>query len=89
MDFQTKCMIVSDCWSQTLEDEQWQWVHKQMNLGMPLAYAAVEDSVTLHDQGKQYVEQAYTLIAMALGLDEDGEYTSFDQMCELNIAMEE
>lgn len=89
MDFQTKCQIVADCWEDTMEIDQWQWVHKQMNLGMPLAYAAVENAVSLNEAGKDYIEQAYDTIVLALGLSLDVDYSDFQEMCNINIAMEE
>lgn len=85
MDTKTKAKIVSEAWLSTRGIEQWESVHRYLDIGFPLAFAAENGMATLTKKGTAIIDEAYGVIVKSLGLDLDTEYESFDQMLDDNI----
>ncbi len=87
MDFNDKASIVAECWMTTREIEQWQDLHKYLDLGFPLAYAQANKFAELENSGKALVDEAYSLIITSLGVPEDADYEDFEAILDANIAL--
>jgi hypothetical protein len=81
--FETKCAILSDLWLNYKDNEELADFVEYNDLGLPLAYLIHTNLVTVTDEGMPYVDETFNLLCTALGLDSDEEYTSLNELMEL------
>jgi len=81
--FETKCAILSDLWLNYKDNEELEDFVEYNDLGLPLAYLIHTNLVTVTDDGMAYVDETFNLLCTALGLDSDEEYTSLNELMEL------
>ena len=92
MDTKTKAEIVAQAWDATRDRsngmkpfEQWESVHRYLDIGFPLAFAVTSGMVTLTKRGTDIIDESYGIIAKALSLDLNKDYESFEDMLDENI----
>ena len=84
--FSNKCRILGDLWIFFKEDEDFSEFIQYNDLGLPLAYFLAEGMVTVTDEKiNDFVNETWDLFAQGLGLDENHEYTSLE---EIELALE-
>jgi len=49
-------------------------------MGLPLAHAVHNGLVTLHEVGEQYIDETWEKLCLMLGVEEDNEYKSSDDI---------
>jgi hypothetical protein len=81
--FETKCAILSDLWLNYKDNDELEDFVEYNDLGLPLAYLIHTNLVTVTDEGMPYVDETFNLLCTALGLDSDEEYTSLNELMEL------
>ena len=81
--FETKCAILSDLWLNYKDNDELEDFVEYNDLGLPLAYLIHTNLVTVTDAGMPYVDETFNLLCTALGLDSDEEYTSLNELMEL------
>ena len=87
--FETKCAILSDLWLNYKDNDELEDFVEYNDLGLPLAYLIHTNLVTVTDEGMPYVDETFNLLCTALGLDSDEEYTSLNELMELQDEDEE
>jgi len=81
--FETKCAILSDLWLNYKDNDELADFIEYNDLGLPLAYLIHTDLVAVTETGMPYVDETFNLLCTALGLDSDEEYTSLNELMEL------
>jgi hypothetical protein len=81
--FETKCAILSDLWLNYKDEAELRDFVEYNDLGLPLAYLIHTNLVTVTEEGMPYVDETFNLLCTALGLDSDEEYTSLNELMEL------
>jgi len=81
--FETKCAILSDLWLNYKDNVELEDFVEYNDLGLPLAYLIHTNLVTVTEEGMPYVDETFNLLCTALGLDSDEEYTSLNELMEL------
>jgi hypothetical protein len=81
--FETKCAILSDLWLNYKDNDELEDFVEYNDLGLPLAYLIHTNLVTVTEEGMPYVDETFNLLCTALGLDSDEEYTSLNELMEL------
>jgi hypothetical protein len=81
--FETKCAILSDLWLNYKDSDELEDFVEYNDLGLPLAYLIHTNLVTVTEEGMPYVDETFNLLCTALGLDSDEEYTSLNELMEL------
>ena len=79
--FSNKCKILGDLWIFFKEDEDFAEFIQYNDLGLPLAYFISEGMVTVTDEKvNDFVNETWDLFIQGLGLDENTEYTSLEEI---------
>jgi hypothetical protein len=81
--FETKCAILSDLWLNYKDNDELEDFVEYNDLGLPLAYLIHTNLVAVTEEGMPYVDETFNLLCTALGLDSDEEYTSLNELMEL------
>jgi hypothetical protein len=81
-DFETKCEILSDLWINYRDEQQLEDFIEYNDIGLQLAYCVHAGLSIITEQGSPYVGETFALLCSALGLDEDEEYRSLNDMLE-------
>jgi hypothetical protein len=87
--FETKCEILSDLWINYKDNEELEDFVEYNDLGLPLAYLIHTELVTVNETGMPYVDETFNLLCKALDLDLDGDYTSLNELMEIDDEDEE
>jgi hypothetical protein len=82
MEFETKCLILSDLWINYKNDEALEDFVEYNDLGLPLAYFINTDLVKPNEEAFPYIDETYDLLVEALGLDENEEFSSLAEMLD-------
>lgn len=82
MEFETKCLILSDLWINYKEDEALEDFVTYNDLGLPLAYFINTDLVKPNEEAFPYIDETYDLLVEALGLDKNDEFSSLAEMLD-------
>ena len=80
MDFSKKCEVLADLWMNYRQDENMADFVEYNDLGLPLAYMTHTKLVTATEEGQKYIEETYDLFCAAIGLDNEKEYNSLNEM---------
>ena len=78
--FSRKCEILADLWLNQRGDEQLEDFIEYNDIGLPLAYAFAEDLAKPTGLAEKYIEETYALFCEALGLPDDVEWQSLEDM---------
>jgi hypothetical protein len=87
--FETKCEILSDLWINYKDNEELEDFVEYNDLGLPLAYLIHTELVTVNETGMPYVDETFNLLCKALDLDLDGDYTSLNELMDVDDEDEE
>lgn len=79
-DFKTICSILSELWSNYKQDKDLKDFIEYNDLGLPLAFLIDADMVEPSDLAKGYVVETWQIFLSALGLEDDIEWKSLDQI---------
>ena len=82
MEFETKCLILSDLWINYKNDEALEDFVEYNDLGLPLAYFINTELVKPNEEAFPYIDETYDLLVESLGLDENEEFSSLAEMLE-------
>lgn len=79
--FSNRCRILGDLWIFFKNDEDFADFVQYNDLGLPLAYFVAEGMVTIaDDKAQEYINETWDLFAESLGLDNEKEYTSLEEV---------
>lgn len=81
-----KLEILADLWMNYRSDEEFTDFIEYNDLGLPLAYAAINNITSLNPTGEAMVEESFNLLLAALGVEdlEEG-YSSLDDLLGFGI----
>ena len=82
-DFDTKCDILSELWSNYKKDKQFAQFFEYNDLGLPLAFAISNKIVESTAVSESYINETFDLFCGALSLDSDEDWISLDEMFDL------
>jgi hypothetical protein len=82
MEFETKCLILSDLWINYKNDEALEDFVEYNDLGLPLAYFINTELVKPNEEAFPYIDETYDLLVESLGLDENEEFSSLAEMLD-------
>jgi hypothetical protein len=78
--FETMCSILSELWSNYRQDKELQDFVTYNDLGLPLAFLIDANLVDASEQAKEYILETWTIFLVALGLENDIEWKSLEQI---------
>lgn len=78
--FEVKCEILSDLWIAYRTDTQFKDFIEYNDIGLPLAFAASEDMISLNERGKLFIKEAFDLLLASLDIKEDTGFDSLDDL---------
>lgn len=78
--FETVCSILAELWSNYRQDKELNDFIEYNDLGLPLAFLIDANLVSPSDQAKIYVLETWEILLSALGLDNDIEWKSLEQL---------
>jgi hypothetical protein len=83
--FFTKCAILSEIWTNHAGDANLAEFIDYNDAGLPLAHRVnlVEEESQLDDEDREnyeYIEETWVLLCETLGIDKDGDYTTYKDM---------
>jgi hypothetical protein len=79
-DFNTKCEILSELWSNYKNDKQFKDFFEYNDIGLPLAFAIANKIVEASPVSQTYIEETFALFCEALTLDDEDDYDDLSQM---------
>lgn len=80
INFSNKCEILSELWMNYRKDENFEDFIEYNDMGLPLAYFIHTNLVTPLDEARVFIEETYNLFISALGINEDNEYTTLNDL---------
>lgn len=80
--YSSKIKILSELWLGYREDEQFGDFVEYNDIGLPLAYLLDNDIVKSTPMAERFINETYDLLITALGLIDDKEYGSIDEMLD-------
>jgi hypothetical protein len=87
--FSNKCEILGSLWINFKNDTAFSEFVTYNDIGLPLAYFVSEGFVTLaKEEGENFINETWDMFSEALGLDEDREYESLDEIMMENSGEE-
>lgn len=78
--FKSICSILSELWSNYRTDKDFKDFVEYNDLGLPLAFLIDSELVEASDMAKGYVVETWQIFLVALGLEDDIEWKSLDQI---------
>lgn len=87
--FEDKCAILADLWLNYKDNEELEDFVEYNDLGLPLAYVIHTGLASVTDDGIGYVDETFNLLVSSLGLDLDGEYTTLNELMDMQEEDEE
>lgn len=82
--FSSKCNILAQVYIDYSEDERFSQLCYTHDIGIPLAYIISRNLGTANSDGMVFVDNAWEDFCEILGVDQDGEYSSFDSMMKFS-----
>jgi hypothetical protein len=79
-DFSKKCEVLAELWMNYRDDDNLKDFVDYNDLGLPMAYLANTELVTIGEAGKIYIDETFALLCSVIGVDPEGEYISLNQM---------
>jgi hypothetical protein len=84
--FETICSILAELWSNYRQDEEFKDFIEYNDLGLPLAFMIDSNLVDASPVAKQFVVETWEIFLGALGLDNDIEWKSLEQIFKYSEA---
>lgn len=84
--FETVCSILAELWSNYKQDEDLEDFMEYNDLGLPLAFLIDSNLVDASPMAKDLVLETWEIFLGALGLDNDIEWKSLDQIFKYSEA---
>ena len=81
--FNKKLQILSDLYLNYREDDEFKEFAEYNDIGLPLAHLVAVGLAELRPEGFVYVSETYDLLVDAMGLPDDYEYESLEEMIDL------
>lgn len=78
--FETICSILSELWSNYRQDKELKDFVEYNDLGLPLAFLIDANLVDASEQAKEYIFETWQIFLAALGLENDIEWKSLEQI---------
>jgi len=78
--FETMCSILAELWSNYRQDKELEDFIEYNDLGLPLAFLIDSSLVDASPMAKDYVVETWQIFLAALGLENDIEWKSLDQI---------
>ena len=78
-DFQTKCEILGQFYSNYRDEQDFQDFMEFNDLGLPLAYFVSEGLCEVSDHGVRYINETYSLFLASLELEDTG-FSNFEEV---------
>ena len=78
--FETICSILAELWSNYKQDKQLKDFIEYNDLGLPLAFLIDSSLVDASPIAKEYVIETWQIFLAALGLEDDIEWKSLEQI---------
>ena len=78
-----KLQILSDVYLNYRDADEFKEFAEYNDLGLPLAHLVASGLASLETEGFVYVSETYDLLVDAMGLPEDYEYESLEEMIDL------
>ena len=79
-DFSKQCEILSELWMNFRDEDEMEDFMTYNDLGLPLAHFCHVDLVKPSDQAKTFVGETFGLLCASLGIDDEQDYESLDDM---------
>jgi hypothetical protein len=81
-DFETMCEILGEFWSEYRDFDDLKEFVGYNDLGLPLAYFINESIVVSTPAAEAYINETFTFLLAAMGIDDQVSYESLDEMFE-------
>ena len=78
--FETMCSILAELWSNYRQDKELEDFIEYNDLGLPIAFLVDSNLVEPSEQAKQYVVETWEIFLAALGVDNDIQWKSLEQI---------
>ena len=81
MNFSDKCKVLGQLWffhSKT-EDPDWKPLMEYADLGLPMAYMADYDMVTIKAGSKHYINETWDVFCEMISIDPNGNYATLQE----------
>lgn len=78
--FDTICSILAELWSNYKQDKDFKDFIEYNDLGLPLAFLIDSDMVEPSQIAKDYVLETWQILLSALGVDDDIQWNSLEQL---------
>jgi len=78
--FQSICSILAELWSNYKDDKGLQDFIEYNDIGLPLAFLVDANLVEPSDQAIEYVYETWQIFLAALGLEDDVQWKSLEQI---------
>ena len=78
--FETMCSILAELWSNYRQDKELSDFIEYNDLGLPLAFLIDANLVDASPIAKEYVVETWQILLAALGLENDIEWKSLEQL---------
>ena len=78
--FESMCSILAELWSNYRQDKELQDFIEYNDLGLPLAFLIDSNLVDASPMAKNYVVETWEIFLAALGLENDIEWKSLEQI---------
>ena len=78
--FETMCSILAELWSNYRQDKELSDFIQYNDLGLPLAFLIDANLVDASPVAKEYVIETWQILLAALGLENDIEWKSLEQL---------
>ena len=78
--FETMCSILAELWSNYRQDKELSDFIEYNDLGLPLAFLIDANLVDASPVAKEYVIETWQILLAALGLENDIEWKSLEQL---------
>ena len=83
--FENKAGILADLWINFRDDEVLKDFIDYNDIGLPLAYFTHTQLATPSEEARVFIDETFNLLCSSLGIDEDGEYTTLNEMFDKNV----
>lgn len=80
--FTNKCSILAEVWQRFRGDSDWESYFEWNDLALAIAYASAEKLVTLSGESESLINEAFDLLVVEVGLEEDTGFKSLNSILE-------
>lgn len=80
MEYENKVSVLSELFTSYKNNTEWSDFFDYNDIGLPLAFMVSEKIVQVDEIGIRYIEETYTLLCETLGLSEEDDFDSLQDM---------